>query len=305
MTQADFEMLRPGGRVAWQEFWYPVGGLIDGFEYATPDMAVQRREAGSLGSWNMAAGIGEEPSAGVELRFLSTGVFPNARLVVRRGAEQIVSRTVDFNPRSVQVIPLSIAPGEAVSVSVESDVGASLLRYESPLAIPERTAPTLEDAPLQPTSAQMYLDALDLDKKSDRLGARRGYMALIESDSSMDPDTSAAAAVVSLAVLDAEAGRYERAKELLNEAQIIDPEEGMILYLRGVANLQLGDLDAALADGYAATEAVRPTPLGHGLVGRTRMRLRDYQGAIAAFEAGLAVSDTDHVRLSESHMLAT
>ncbi|MCS5703394.1 MAG: DUF5107 domain-containing protein, partial [Acidobacteria bacterium] len=61
LTQADFEMLRPGGRVAWQEFWYPVGGLIDGFEYATPDMAVQRREAGSLGSWNMAAVIGEEP----------------------------------------------------------------------------------------------------------------------------------------------------------------------------------------------------------------------------------------------------
>jgi tetratricopeptide (TPR) repeat protein len=305
LTQADFEMLRPGGRVAWQEFWYPVGGLIDGFEYATPDMAVQRREAGSLGSWNMAAGIGEEPSAGVELRFLSTGVFPNARLVVRRGAEQIVSRTVDFNPRSVQVIPLSIAPGEAVSVSVESDAGASLLRYESPLAIPERTAPNLEHTPLQPTSAQMYLDALDLDKKSDRLGARRGYMALIESDSSMDPDTSAAAAMVSLAVLDAEAGRYERAKELLNEAQIIDPEEGMILYLRGVANLQLGDLDAALADGFAATEAVRPTPLGHGLVGRTHMRLRDFPEAITAFEAGLAVSDTDHVRLSESHMLAT
>ena len=230
-------MLRPGGRVAWQEFWYPVGGLIDGFEYATPDMAVQRREAGSLGSWNMAAGIGEEPSAGVELRFLSTGVFPNARLVVRRGDEQIVSRTVNFNPRSVQVIPLSIAPGEAVSVDVKSGAGASLLRYESPLDIPERTAPSLEDAPLQRTSDQMYLDALDLDKKSDRLGARRGYRAVLESDSSMDPDTSAASALVSLAVLDAEVGRYERAKELLNQAQIIDPEDGMILYLRGVANL--------------------------------------------------------------------
>ena len=305
LTQADFGMLKPGERVTWQEFWYPVGGLVDGFEYATPDLAVQRREAGSPGSWNAAAGIGEEPSAGVELRFLSTGDFPNARLEVHRGSEQIVLQTVNFNPRDVQVIPLSITSGEVVSVSVTSADGASLLRYESPLDIPERSAPTLEDDPMEPTGDQMYLDALDFDKKSDRLEARRGYKAVIDRDPSPDRDAPAAAALMSLSVLDSEMGRYEHAKELLDQAQIVDPEDGMILYLRGVANLQLGDLDAALADGSAATEAARPTPLGHGLVGRARMRLRDFPKAIAAFEAGLAESDTDHVRLSESHMLAT
>ena len=303
-TQADFEMLTPGKRVAWQEFWYPVGGLIDGFEYATRDMAVQRREAGSPGSWNAAAGVGEDPSAGVELRFLATGVFPGARIEIRRGDEQIVSRTVNFEPGYVHVIPLSISPGEAVTVDVTSADGAALLRYESPLDVPERTAPTLETALIEPTGYQVYLDALDLDKKSDRVGARRGYSAVLAGDVPPGRDVSESAVLVTLSVLDAEAGRYEDAKRLLDRARLIDPDDGMIAYLGGVASLQLGDPDVALAAGSAATEAAQPAPLGHGLVGRARMRLGDFPGAIAAFEAGLAASDIDHHRLIESLMLA-
>ena len=96
-TQADFEMLEPGERVGWQEFWYPVGGLVDGFEYATRDLAVQRREAGLPGSWNAAAGVGDEPSTGAELRLLATGVFPNAHLEVTGAGDSLVSRSVDFD----------------------------------------------------------------------------------------------------------------------------------------------------------------------------------------------------------------
>jgi len=303
-TQADFEMLTPGERVAWQEFWYPVGGLVDGFEYATRDMAVQRREAGSTASWNAAAGVGDEPDTGVELRFLATGVFPNARIEVRRGSEQIVSRTVDFDPRYVQVIPLPIAAGEAVTVDVTSADGAALLRYESPLDVPERIAPTVETALVEPTGYQIYLDAVDLDKKSDRVGARRGYLAVLEQELPPGRDVPDSTVLVTLSVLDAETGRYEGAKELLDRARLIDPDDGMILYLGGVASLHLGDLDAALAAGSAATEAAPPAPLGHGLVGRARMRLGDHRGAMAAFEAGLAASDIDHHRLIESLMLA-
>ena len=57
-TQSDYGMLGPHERVEWREWWYPVHGLGDGFEYATRDLAVQSsRQDGKL-----------------ELRLLATGV---------------------------------------------------------------------------------------------------------------------------------------------------------------------------------------------------------------------------------------
>ena len=61
-TQSDYGMLGPHERVQWREWWYPVHGLGDGFEFATRDLAVQScRRDGKL-----------------ELRLLATGEFPQA-----------------------------------------------------------------------------------------------------------------------------------------------------------------------------------------------------------------------------------
>ena len=40
-TQSDYGLLGPHDEVSWQEYWYPVHGLGDGFEFATKDVAVQ------------------------------------------------------------------------------------------------------------------------------------------------------------------------------------------------------------------------------------------------------------------------
>ncbi len=40
-TQSDYGALWPRDEVAWREWWYPVHGLGDGFEFATRDVAVQ------------------------------------------------------------------------------------------------------------------------------------------------------------------------------------------------------------------------------------------------------------------------
>ncbi|MFH1924312.1 MAG: DUF5107 domain-containing protein, partial [Planctomycetota bacterium] len=45
-TQSDYGLLAPRQEVAWQEWWYPVHGLGDGFEFATKDVAVQTSRAG-------------------------------------------------------------------------------------------------------------------------------------------------------------------------------------------------------------------------------------------------------------------
>ena len=63
-TQSDYGMLGPHEQVAWQEWWYPVHGLGDGFEYATRDVAAQTaRRDGRL-----------------ELRLLATAAFPQGHL---------------------------------------------------------------------------------------------------------------------------------------------------------------------------------------------------------------------------------
>ena len=45
-TQSDYGMLGPRERVAWQEWWYPVHGLGEGFEFANRDIAATERPAG-------------------------------------------------------------------------------------------------------------------------------------------------------------------------------------------------------------------------------------------------------------------
>ena len=70
LTQSDYGMLKPGREIRWREFWYPVHGLGDGFEYATRDVAAQvHRKDGVL-----------------ELRLFSTAVFSGARFFWGRSA---------------------------------------------------------------------------------------------------------------------------------------------------------------------------------------------------------------------------
>ena len=61
-TQSDYGMLGPRELVEWQEWWYPVHGLGDGFEYATKDLVAQVTRQNKK----------------FELRLLATGQFPQA-----------------------------------------------------------------------------------------------------------------------------------------------------------------------------------------------------------------------------------
>ena len=38
-TQSDYGNLAPKARISWKEYWYPVHGLNDGFEFANKQVA--------------------------------------------------------------------------------------------------------------------------------------------------------------------------------------------------------------------------------------------------------------------------
>jgi len=74
-TQSDYGMLLPRQEVAWREWWYPVHGLGEGFEFATKDLAVQAiRKKGIL-----------------DLRLLATGRFSGASCSVSRDGKELLA----------------------------------------------------------------------------------------------------------------------------------------------------------------------------------------------------------------------
>ncbi|GAI87071.1 unnamed protein product, partial [marine sediment metagenome] len=89
-TQSDYGMLLPRAEVSWQEYWYPVHGLADGFEYATKDVAIQTtREDEKL-----------------QLRILSTGKFSGANCTFSQGSRKLLRKTINLTPESPQTLTL-------------------------------------------------------------------------------------------------------------------------------------------------------------------------------------------------------
>ena len=103
-TQSDYGMLGPHERVVWREWWYPVHGLGDGFEFATRNLAVQTsRQNGKL-----------------ELRLLATGSFPRAtcelHVAGKQGGQSVAKEQVDLSPLSPVVLtcrPIPNGPSES------------------------------------------------------------------------------------------------------------------------------------------------------------------------------------------------
>jgi hypothetical protein len=103
-TQSDYGMLAPRQEVAWREWWYPVHGLGDGFEFATKDVAVQTARDGDR----------------LQLRILTTGKFPNASCVLAQQGKELVSKQLDLSPDDPQTVVLSPRPEGPVDVTIRT-----------------------------------------------------------------------------------------------------------------------------------------------------------------------------------------
>jgi tetratricopeptide (TPR) repeat protein len=274
LTQADFAMLAPGQEVRWREFWYPVFDLKDGFEYATKDVAVQRVDSPD----------------GVEFRIHASGHFDQARL--RIGDAEVIR---NLGPEATESVMTS---SKSVSVSIHHD-GRELLSYRSPLDIPLERAPQLEAHWPVSTAEDAYLRGQDHDLRMERGRAREWY------EHALTIDPSHHDSLVALAVIDLESGRVDAATARLDRAIDRDPEKGMAHYLAGVAALRTGDLDAALAHGYAAASRHGTRALGLGVVGRALMRQHRFREAREAFEQAYSPGGSDHQRLFDSLLIAT
>lgn len=276
-TQSDYGMLGPRQRIAWQEWWYPVHGLGDGFEYATRDVAVQTsRKDGQL-----------------ELRLLATGCFDQAKCTLELEGRPSVNKTLDLSPETPAIVILDDAASQPVDVLVTGNDGEVLAKFTTPLPIPVVEPPELPDEPADEdmTVEELYQKGWKYDRETNRLKAREYY----EKALAVDPNH--VDSLRALAVLDFESGLYDEAAERLEAALQHDGDNGLCHYYLGVCRLRQGRFEDALNCGNQAVKCRDTASIGHDLVGRAQMRMGDTAGAVAAFRKAVQEDGDDSVAM--------
>lgn len=279
LTQSDYGMLGPRQQIDWREFWYPVHGLRDGFEFATKDVAVQTK--------HIPTG---QPSS-MEVLMLATAEFPGATCAIQPADGDAVVHTVDLSPREANRIMLSPWPHASAAITIQSSEGVELLAYETPLAIPEVSEPDLTKKPARPdgvaTAEEEYRAAYTRDSQSNPKAARAGYEKALAADPLHVPSLCA------LAQLDLEYGRFGDAAANAEKALKRNPDDGQAAYLLGAARLWQERYEDARTWGYAAARTSAWKAAGLNLAGRALMRMGRYEKAAQVFGQSLAVSPQD------------
>jgi len=274
-TQSDYGMLLPRDEVSWQEYWYPVHGLGDGFEYATRDVAVQTAQKD-----------GE-----LQLRMLPTGDFPSAVCTISREGHELLKKRLDLSPESPKVLTLSPAPQSPVDIKITAKNGDVLASFTSPLPIekvsPPDPAKFINKPDGQLTAEEKCIKGRKYDLATDRKKAREYYEKAVADDAGY------VAALRGLAVLDIEAGLYEDAAKRLEKALDRDPSDGLSWFFLGVSHLRAKEQGEALRCAYQAVRCLGTASLGYDLAGRAYMRLKEYSKAVEAFEQAVRLNPRD------------
>lgn len=276
-TQADYGLLGPRQKIAWEEWWYPVHGLGDGFEYATKDVAIRTK-------WP------EGDEGELEVRVLSSGVFEKAICSVRGGGEPTV-QTVDLSPTTPIVLHAPAKKGGTATIEIRTALGEELARYVSPLDIPERTAPTApETSGAEPAIEELYMQGVKHEERIEATPAREAY------EKALARDPGYTDALVALARLDYCRGQYAMAAERAKKAAERDPGDSMAWYYIGLAQMELPadqrtmqPIDAA----YKVVGTLDNPLLGHDLAGRVYMRERRFADAVKEFRMAVDASPDD------------
>ena len=274
-TQSDYGMLLPRQVISWQEWWYPVHGLGDGFEYATKDVAIQTFRADDK----------------LQLRMLSTDTYRGASCTISDNGKELMRKRIDISPRKSVVLELSPAPESGVDVTIKTRNGGVLASFTTPLPIPQVTPP--EPATFtgksdeQLTVDEKYRKGLKYDLATERKKAREYYEKALADDAQYSP------ALRGLAVLDIEAGLYDTAIKRLEKALESDGSDGLSWLFLGVCHLRLKNENEALLCAHKALNCSGTASLGYDLAGRAYMRLGDYPKAKEAFEKAVLINPED------------
>jgi tetratricopeptide (TPR) repeat protein len=274
-TQSDYGMMWPRQEVAWREWWYPVHGLGEGFEFATRDLAFNTARSGN----------------DLRLRILATGRFPRSLCRLSQGGRELLARSLDLSPDSPSLVTAALDRPGPVDVVVRARDGSLLASFTTPLPIPQTGIPVkpgfMDKADTQLTTEEKLLKAQKLDLATNRKKARQYYeLALAD-------DPNCAAALRGLAILDTEAGLYLDAAGRLERVVGRDASDGLAWYFLGVDLLRTNNFSEALRCARQATRCIGTPSLAMDLAGRAHAAMGEYPAALEAFQRAASLNPKD------------
>ena len=274
-TQSDYGILGPREEIAWQEWWYPVHGLSDGFEYATKDAAIQTLHKDGI----------------LRICILTTGKFAGATCSISAGRQILSQSRVDLSPDKPVVLEVPVGDNKTLDVTIRTKDGNVLASFTNPLPIPEVTGPDSSRFVEKPdedlTLEEKYLKGLRYDRATDRLNARKYYDMALSQDAGYCP------ALRQQAVLDIEAGMYETAAKRLEKAVERNSEDGLSWYFLGISYLRQAKPQQALDCAGKAVSCFGCMSIGNDLAGRAYMPLAQYANAVSAFDKAVMSNPLD------------
>ena len=285
-TQSDYGNLAPEAAVSWKEYWFPVHGLVDGFEYAN----------------RLAAFRTERKNGQLEIRVIPTEKFDGAALMVYGGKEVLHISKVDVSPEKATVITLKEPAPGPVTIVLKSSSGQELARYESPLPLPQADEPKppsyINKTDDRLTTDEIYLVAQKYDRSLDRPKAREYYNKILKRD------PLHTAALRDLAILDFEAARYDTAAVMLTRAlEQIPNDDGLAWYFLGLCKLAQNRYNEAVKCGFKASRCLGTGSAGFDLAGRGFMLEERLPEAISAFSKAKN-ANLDNATASHHYLIA-
>jgi len=265
-TQLDYGSFSPGNSISWKECWYPVHGLVDGFDFATEKMAIRAK-------FN---------HKDLEVKIISTEKIQGAVCKVFSGKKLLQDKKVNLSPASASTIIFNgILPG-SVSISLETTHGEVLAGFDTPLHIPEVKPPVppvyAGKADDSLTVEELWLKGQKYDRALNRAEARRYYEKALKND------PLHLASLRDLAILDYEAGLYDKASSGFSKAlEQVPNDDGIAWYFLGLCHLKKGEMENALHCGIRASRCNGTVSAGFELAGRVNMLLKKFPEAIKNF----------------------
>ena len=275
-TQSDYGILLPKARVSWKEFWYPVHGLVDGFEFANKLVAFRT----------------ERKNGQMEIRIITTEKFSGASCNLYNGEKKIMVKQVDLSPEKPAIITFPESAGTKVTVILKASDGMELARFVSPVPLPQVNPPEPPSYYNKPdeklTIEETYLIAQKYDRALDRVKAREYYNRVLKNDSLQ------LSALRDLAILDFEAAQYDNAAKMLAKAlEQIPNDDGIAWYFLGLCRLNQQNAEDAIKCGFKASRCPGTESIGFDLVGRVLMLQKNYPEALLSFEKASTASQNN------------
>lgn len=276
-TQSDYGILPPRSEISWQEYWYPVKGLGDGYEYANEKVTFQTYRKNN----------------GLEVRIIPSQVFPHARCRIISGEDILKDEYIDLSPVDVTVLFTEKQVDEAVTIELKSNSNEQIAVFQTPLPIPKVTPPELpiyyNKSDEELTVQEIYLKAQKFDRELDRLQARKYYKKALELDSLH------LLSLRDLAILDFEAGLYQKAEKRLTQAILQIPnDDGIAWYFLGLCHLIQNSVEKAMRCGLKASRCMGTISLGNDLIARCYMLNNDYPKAIEFYRKAFHSDQYNH-----------